>query len=153
MDLNSVNLSGRLTGDPQGKRTSEGRSVTWFRIAVHRDPDHPDFFRIVCFDRLADTVLRYLHKSSRVIIEGRLAQRERDGQSQVEIVATDIHFLESVKARDSRDSRGRDTQDTTGRRGHDGQATDEAGEVLANGANGEPGREVEEIDPYNRRDI
>ena len=95
-DLNSVHLSGRLTADPSNRRSGEGRAVTSFRIAVHRDADNADFFNVVCFDRLAESVARHLAKSRRVIVEGRMAQRDRDGD-RVEIIATDVHFLEGPR--------------------------------------------------------
>jgi single-strand DNA-binding protein len=95
-DLNSVHVSGRLTADPSSRRSGEGRSVASFRLAVHRDAENADFFNVVCFDRLADSVSRHLTKSRRVIVEGRLAQRDRDGD-RVEIIATDVHFLEGPK--------------------------------------------------------
>jgi single-strand DNA-binding protein len=95
-DLNSVHLSGRLTADPSARRSGEGRAVTSFRLAVHRDADNADFFNVVCFDRLAESVARHLGKSRRVIVEGRVAQRDRDGD-RVEIIATDVHFLEGPR--------------------------------------------------------
>jgi len=95
-DLNSVHVSGRLTADPSSRRSGEGRAVASFRIAVHRDAENADFFNVVCFDRLADSVTKHLAKSRRVIVEGRLAQRDRDGD-RVEIIATDVHFLEGPK--------------------------------------------------------
>ena len=95
-DLNSVHLSGRLTADPSARRSGEGRAVASFRLAVHRDAENADFFNVVCFDRLADSVSRYLSKSRRVIVEGRLAQRDHDGD-RVEIIASDVHFLEGTR--------------------------------------------------------
>ena len=95
-DLNSVHLSGRLTADPSARRSGEGRAVTSFRLAVHRDADNADFFNVVCFDRLAESVAKHLGKSRRVIVEGRMAQRDHDGD-RVEIIATDVHFLEGPR--------------------------------------------------------
>lgn len=95
-DLNSVHLSGRLTADPAARRSGEGRAVTSFRLAVHRDADNADFFNVVCFDRLAESVAKHLAKSRRVIVEGRMAQRDRDGD-RVEIIASDVHFLEGTR--------------------------------------------------------
>ena len=119
-DLNSVHLSGRLTADPSARRSGEGRAVASFRLAVHRDAENADFFNVVCFDRLADSVSRYLSKSRRVIVEGRLAQRDHDGD-RVEIIASDVHFLEGTR-------RSTDDEDHGGRadhRAHD--AEDEQG--------------------------
>ena len=100
MDLNSVHISGRLTADPVGRRSGEGRAIATFRIAVERDRDHVDFFKVTCFDRLASSVLSYLMRSSRVIVAGRLAQREQD---RVEVIATDVHFIDGIKKRPQED--------------------------------------------------
>jgi single-strand DNA-binding protein len=117
-DLNSVHLSGRLTADPSARRSGEGRAVASFRLAVHRDADNADFFNVVCFDRLADSVSKYLSKSRRVIVEGRMAQRDREGD-RVEIIATDVHFLEGARR----------SMDDDGHNGHgqDGHGQDGAG--------------------------
>ena len=135
MDLNCVNLSGRVTGDPNGRRSGEGRSIATFRIAVERDREHVDFFKITCFDRLATSVLSYIGKSSRVIVTGRMAQRDQD---RVEIIASDVHFLDGPR---------RDRE-----RNRDQEPGDETGDAAA----GEPRHEADpdapvDIDPFNRR--
>ena len=108
MDLNSVHISGRLTADPVGRRSGDGRGIATFRIAVERDREHVDFFKVTCFDRLAQSVLAYLARSSRVIVAGRLAQREQD---RVEIIAVDVHFIDGMRKRQDQDRQDQDRQD------------------------------------------
>ena len=135
MDLNSVHVSGRLTADPVGRRSGEGRAIATFRLAIERDREHVDFFKVTCFDRLASSVLSFLGRSSRVIVAGRLAQREQD---RVEIIATDVHFLDGAKKR-------RDDPDDPNTRREPGE--------LREGATTEAGEEAdpEEADPRNDR--
>jgi single-strand DNA-binding protein len=79
-DLNKVQLIGRLGADPDIHYTNEGTARTTFRIAVNRqwkDADgqmqqETDWFGIVGWQWLAEIAGEYLHKGSRVYVEGRL---------------------------------------------------------------------------------
>jgi single-strand DNA-binding protein len=106
-DLNRVILVGRLTRDPELRRTRDGDPVCAMRLAVTgraRDEaghwaDRPNFFDVTAFGHAAETAAAHLAKGRRVGIDGRLAWREWDdadgGRRQaVEVVAADIHFLD-----------------------------------------------------------
>jgi single-strand DNA-binding protein len=110
-NINRVVLVGRLTRDPELRATPSGRSVCSLRVAcngVRRDPEgeyrqKPNFFDVSVFGGAAESVQRYIHKGSRVAIDGRLEWREWDTDDQqhrqaVAIVADSVEFLDSPAA-------------------------------------------------------
>lgn len=117
-DLNKVMLIGRLGADPDLRYTPQGTPITTFRIAVSRqwrDSDgdaheETDWFTIVAWNRLAEICGQYLHRASRVYIEGRLQNHSWDDQQsgekryRTEVVASDMIVLDG-RPRDE-DERG-----------------------------------------------
>lgn len=104
--LNRVIIIGRLTRDPEPRRTTTGTSVTSFTVASD-DPYLKDengnkrtiFMNCSCFAGCADTVARYTRKGSLVAVTGRLIQNKytrRDGAvvTSTEINADSVTFLE-----------------------------------------------------------
>lgn len=106
--INQVILMGRLTRDPEMRTTTTGKSVTSFSLAVDRaygQDSGADFFDIVAWEKLGELVNQYLSKGRRCLVQGRLSYRtwEQDGQkrSKVEIVASDVTFLDAPSSGDS----------------------------------------------------
>lgn len=107
--INRVVLVGRLTRDPELRRTGNGTAVTSFNLAVNRtfqsaDGQDADFIPCVCWNKLAENVEEYCFKGSLVGIEGRLRSRSYDNaQGQkvfvIEAVCDSVQFLESKKDR------------------------------------------------------
>jgi single-strand DNA-binding protein len=106
--LNKVMLIGNLGKDPEMKYTPQGTAVTTFSMAVSRSRKSPDgqlideteWFRVVAWERLAETCNEFLRKGSKVYIEGRLQTRKwtaQDGQERqmVEVVANEMLLLDS----------------------------------------------------------
>jgi len=104
--LNKIMLIGNLGRDPELQVTSDGTPFTRFSIAVSRNyktssgekREETEWFNIVAWRQLAETCERYLHKSSKVYIEGRLTQRkytDREGvqRMSVEVNASDMEML------------------------------------------------------------
>lgn len=109
MSLNVVALVGRLTRDPQLKRTAQGDAVTSFTLAVNRNyttkdgQQQADFINCVVWRKLAENVERYCSKGSLVGVEGRIQTRSYDNQQGqrvyvTEIVCDSVQFLETKKA-------------------------------------------------------
>ena len=85
--------------------TASGKPVTQFSLAVNRprrsggnQQEETDWFRVVCWDRLAETADQYLTKGTKVYVEGRLQVRpytSGDGQERtsIEVVARDLIIL------------------------------------------------------------
>ena len=99
---NRVVLVGRLTRDPELRATPDGMSVARFSLAVKRsarDDSGTDFFDVVAFRQLAETVANYTTKGTLVLVDGRLQTRtytDREGviRKVVEIIADTVRFLE-----------------------------------------------------------
>lgn len=108
MSLNVVALVGRLTRDPQLKRTAQGEAVTSFTLAVNRNytkdgQQQADFINCIVWRKLAENVERYCSKGSLVGVEGRIQTRSyENNQGQrvyvTEIVCDSVQFLETKKA-------------------------------------------------------
>ncbi|MEI7646472.1 MAG: single-stranded DNA-binding protein [Chloroflexales bacterium] len=105
-DLNKVQMTGHLGGDPEMRYTSTGSAVTTFRVASNRtwkdkegtQHDDTEWFRIVAWDKLGEICNQYLTKGMRVYVEGRLQTRkytDRDGIERYssEVVAQDMIML------------------------------------------------------------
>jgi len=106
--LNKVLLIGNLGKDPEMKYTPQGTAITTFSLAVSRSRKSPEgqmideteWFRIVAWDKLAETCNEFLRKGSKAYIEGRLQTRKwtgQDGQERqtVEVVAQEMLLLDS----------------------------------------------------------
>ena len=106
MSINRCFISGNLTRDPELRVTSGGTQVLSFGVAVNDRAknqqtgeweDRPNFIECTMFGTRAEAVSRYLHKGSKVEIEGKLrwSQWEKDGQwrSKLEIIAEEIEFM------------------------------------------------------------
>jgi len=105
--LNKVLLIGNLGKDPEMKYTPQGTAITTFSLAVSRSRKSPEgqmideteWFRIVAWDKLAETCNEFLRKGSKAYIEGRLQTRKwtgQDGQERqiVEVVAQEMLLLD-----------------------------------------------------------
>jgi len=103
--LNRIILIGRLTKDPEMKRTpSSNVALTSFTLAVDRyyqssrREKETDFIRIFCWDKLAERCKQHLAKGRLVAVEGRLQIRnyetpQGERRSIAEVLANDVRFL------------------------------------------------------------
>ena len=106
--LNRIILMGRLTRDPELRRTGSGTAVTSFSLAVDRDfksqsgEKETDFIDIVAWRNTAEFVSKYFTKGRMAVVEGRLQIRDwkdKDGNNRrsAEVVADNIYFGDSRK--------------------------------------------------------
>jgi len=110
--INQVILMGRLTRDPEQRTTTTGKTIASFGIAVDRggQEDQADFFNVTAWEKLGDLVIQYLAKGRRVLVQGRLRQDSWDDketgkkQSRIEVVATDVTFLDGPSGDDNNGS-------------------------------------------------
>ncbi|MBC9708234.1 MAG: single-stranded DNA-binding protein [Enterococcus sp.] len=99
--MNDIKLLGRLTGNPELKRSASGRNYAWFTIAVPRanNRDEADFIRCVAFDKLAQAISQHCQKGRQVLCHGRLqVSTSTDATSQQTryhhtVVVSNTHFL------------------------------------------------------------
>ncbi len=103
--INRVVLVGRLTKDPELKKTNSGISVCSFYVAVDNRTKNPDgtrstsFIPCTAFSQSADNMSKYTKKGSLVGVEGRLNQRNFTRQdnskaSVLEVICDSVQFLE-----------------------------------------------------------
>ena len=106
--LNKIILMGRLTRDPELRRTSSGTAVTSFSLAVDRDfksqggDKETDFIDIVAWRSTAEFVSKYFTKGRMAVVEGRLQIRDwtdKDGgkRRSAEVVADNVYFGDSKR--------------------------------------------------------
>ena len=104
--LNHIVLMGRLTRDPELRRTQSGTAVAAFALAVDRDfkgddgEKKTDFIDIVAWRNTAEFVSKYFTKGRMAVVEGKLQTREytdRDGNRRyaTEVVADNVYFGDS----------------------------------------------------------
>lgn len=106
--LNKIILMGRLTRDPELRRTQQGTAVASFSLAVDRDyktkgaEKETDFIDIVAWRNTAEFVSKYFSKGRMAVVEGRLQVRsytDKEGNNRraAEVVADNIYFGDSKK--------------------------------------------------------
>ena len=103
--MNKIVLMGRLTRDPELRRTQSGVAVVSFSLAVDRDfqsrdsgEKQTDFFRINAWRQLGDVCSRYLAKGRKVAVIGELQARTyeaKDGTTRMslDVSADEVEFL------------------------------------------------------------
>ena len=106
--LNVAIIMGRLTRDPELRRTNSGKPVAGFTVAVDRDyaPEgqekETDFIDCVAWNGTAEFVEKYFKKGSMIVVSGRLQLRnwtdkESNKRRSAEILASNVYFGESKK--------------------------------------------------------
>lgn len=126
--LNHITIMGRLTRDPELRRTGSGVAVASFCLAVDRDfspkdggEKEVDFIDCVAWRATGEFVSNYFKKGSMAVVSGRLQQRgwtDKDGNKRrnAEVVADSVYFGDSKKS-----SEGNSTyQNQNGSQGYDG---------------------------------
>ena len=114
--LNHITIMGRLTRDPELRRTGSGTAVASFSVAVDRDfgknengEKETDFIDCVAWRNTAEFISKYASKGRMVVVSGRLQIRswtDKDGNKRrtAEVVADNVYFGDS-----RRDSEGGNT--------------------------------------------
>ena len=114
--LNHITIMGRLTRDPELRRTGSGVAVASFTVAVDRDykaegqDRETDFIDCVAWRGTGEFVSKYFHKGSMIVVAGRLQIRnytDKEGVKRraAEIIADNVYFGDSKKS-DSNSSNG-----------------------------------------------
>ncbi|MBR3973043.1 MAG: single-stranded DNA-binding protein [Oscillospiraceae bacterium] len=106
--LNHITIMGRLTRDPELRRTGSGVAVASFTVAVDRDykaegqDRETDFIDCVAWRNTGEFVSKYFHKGSMIVVSGRLQIRswtDKEGNKRrtAEVVADNCYFGDSKK--------------------------------------------------------
>ena len=111
--LNHVTIMGRLTRDPELRRTGSGIAVAGFTVAVDRDfsgkdgrEKETDFIDCVAWRQTGEFVSKYFTKGSMIVVSGRLQMRswtDKDGNKRrtAEVVAENVYFGDSKRSGDA----------------------------------------------------
>lgn len=101
--MNKIIIIGNLGRDPELNYTPSGTAVTKFSVADSRrwrdkqsgeQREETTWFNIVAWNQLAETCNQYLHKGSKVYIEGRMTSRKYTDKDGNERTAWDVSALE-----------------------------------------------------------
>ena len=107
--LNHITIMGRLTRDPELRRTGSGIAVASFTVAVDRDfggrdggERETDFIDCVAWRQTGEFVSKYFTKGRMIVVSGRLQIRnwnDKDGNKRrtAEVVADNVYFGESKR--------------------------------------------------------
>ena len=105
--LNHITIMGRLTRDPELRRTGSGVAVASFTVAVDRDfcnngEKETDFIDCVAWRQTGEFVSKYFAKGSMIVVSGRLqirnwTDKEGNKRRSAEVVAGNCYFGESKK--------------------------------------------------------
>ena len=116
--LNHIVIMGRLTRDPELRRTGSGVAVASFTVAVDRDfggrdggEKETDFIDCVAWRQTGEFVSKYFTKGSMIVVSGRLQIRpwtDKDGNKRrtAEVVADNVYFGESKRSSEGGSSYG-----------------------------------------------
>ena len=111
--LNHITIMGRLTRDPELRRTGSGIAVTSFSLAVDRDfadkqsgEKETDFIECVAWRSTGEFVSKYFTKGRMAVVSGRLQIRswtDKDGNKRrtAEVVADNVYFGDSKRDGDT----------------------------------------------------
>ena len=119
--LNHITIMGRLTRDPELRRTGSGIAVASFSVAVDRDfggrdggEKETDFIDCVAWRQTGEFVSKYFTKGRMIVVSGRLQIRswtDKDGNKRrtAEVVADNCYFGDSKRDGDNSGSYGGNT--------------------------------------------
>lgn len=116
--LNHITIMGRLTRDPELRRTGSGVAVASFTVAVDRDfadkqsgEKETDFIDCVAWRQTGEFVSKYFTKGQMIVVSGRLQVRKwknKEGENRysTEVVADNVYFGDSKKESTGGDNYG-----------------------------------------------
>ena len=119
--LNHITIMGRLTRDPELRRTGSGVAVASFSVAVDRDfggrdggEKETDFIDCVAWRQTGEFVSKYFTKGRMIVVSGRLQIRswtDKDGNKRrtAEVVADNVYFGDSKRDNDGGNAYGGNT--------------------------------------------
>ena len=132
--LNHITIMGRLTRDPELRRTGSGVAVASFTLAVDRDfgknengEKETDFIDCVAWRQTGEFVSKYFTKGRMAVVSGRLQIRswtDKDGNKRrtAEVVADNCYFGDSKRENEGGNAYGGNTYGGYGNNNYGGNA-------------------------------
>ena len=119
--MNNVNLIGRLTADPELKRTQSGTAMVRFSIAVDRaytkqgEEKQADFINCVAWDKKAEFICKYFSKGQKIALTGSIrtgSYTDKDGNKRntFDVWLDNVEFCESHKGETSTEAHTQEPQ-------------------------------------------
>ena len=115
--INRSVLVGRLTRDPELRKTQTGKSVVSFTVAIARrfNKEESDFINCVAWNQTADFMANYLTKGALIAVEGSIQSRTYDDNTGKrvyvqEVVSESVNALESLTQRQEREQQAQPYQ-------------------------------------------
>ena len=109
--LNTVTIIGRLTRDPELRRTGSGIAVASFTVAVERDfgsredwKKETDFVDCVAWRQTGEFISKYFSKGTMIVVTGRLQTRSWTDMEEVKRKATEVNVSQAYFGERKRDS-------------------------------------------------
>lgn len=98
--MNQVNLMGRLTADPELRKTKTDTPVCNVILAVNdAKNEEADYFPIVVWGKKAEALAKYMRKGEKIVVTGYLKNRHYVKDTSVrkitEVIANEVYFAES----------------------------------------------------------
>jgi len=119
--MNCIFLMGRLANSPE-IRNSNNTTIAMFSIAVDRrfkkdGDENADFFRCVCFGKLAEFTEKYLNRGTKIVLSGRVENDNyvnKNGEKVygIKIIAESIEFAESKQNDTSKEQKNENKEET-----------------------------------------
>ncbi len=106
--MNSVQLLGRLTRDPDVRYSDGGSTIARFTIAVDRrfkqeGGDTADFINCIAFGKTAEFIEKYFFKGVKIALNGRIQTGSYTNKDGVKVYTTDV-VVENVEFAESKSS-------------------------------------------------
>jgi single-strand DNA-binding protein len=86
--MNQLTIIGNMTADPEERTTPSGKRIASFKVATNDRKDNPVYFNCSAWERVAEPILKYFHKGSKIAVVGRVsahAYKGKDGEPKAEI--------------------------------------------------------------------
>lgn len=129
MNLNKAMIIGNLTRDPEIRNTATGQMIASFSVATNlvwtdkagQQQKKVEFHNVTAWRRLAEICSKYLHKGSKIYLEGRLQTTDWTGQDGVKRYKTEI-VAENMIMLDNKGGSGNFDGAASGQASQGGQA-------------------------------
>ena len=99
--MNKIELTGRLTKEPETRYTKEGKGITTFTLAINNTKDDTTFIKITTFNKVGEVIQKYCKKGDLILIEGMIKNNnyiDKDGNKHFEyiFIGQKAEFLSKV---------------------------------------------------------
>lgn len=115
--MNSVQLLGRLTRDPDVRYTDSGSTIARFSLAVDRrfkqeGGETADFINCVAFGKTAEFIEKYFTKGLKIALNGRIQTGSYTNKDNVKVFTTDV-VVENVEFAESKNNNSNTVSNTS----------------------------------------